>query len=147
MNLRSLLGITGGTARANSAVVLDANKAIDVLTVGTLTVTGATVPAFAVASGDGAITAKSGVVFITKGSAAALTIADPTATTDDGKRLTVISTTAFAHTVSNAAGSGFNAGGAATDVGTYGGAKGDNFEFVAYQGKWYAVSLRNVTLG
>lgn len=104
---------------------------------------------FAALSGDGAITPGPGSMtyFITKGSAAAITIADPTATTHDGSRITVVATTAFAHTLSNAAGSGFNAGGAATDVGTFGGAKGDNIVFVAYQGKWYVESKVNVTLG
>lgn len=99
------------------------------------------------ASANGAITQTSGRVVITKASAAALTLADPTATTDDYKELEIISATAAAHTVSNAAGSGFNAGGASTDVGTFGGAKGDNMRVVAYQGVWYVVLLRNVTLG
>lgn len=116
-------------------------------TVAGLTLNGDLVRQFSVASADGAITQKEGTVFITKGSAAALTIADPTATTDDNKRLLVIATTAFAHTLSNAAGSGFNVGGAATDVGTFGGAKGDNIELIAYQGKWYVVGKVNVTLG
>lgn len=100
-----------------------------------------------VAAEDGAIAVKSGVVVITKGSAAALTIADPTATTDDFKILKIIAATAHAHTVSNAAGSGFNAGGAGTDVGTFGGAKGDNIVLMAYQGDWFVISKVNVTLG
>lgn len=103
---------------------------------------------FTVISADGAITpgAVNMTYIVTKGSAAAITIADPTATTHDGATLTVISSTAFAHTISNAAGSGFNAGGAGTDVGTFGGAKGDNIVFKAYQGKWLVVSKVNVTL-
>lgn len=101
---------------------------------------------FAIASADGAVSLKSGTVYITKASAAALTIADPTATVDDGKVLRVIATTAHAHTLSNAAGSGFNAGGAGSDVGTFGGAKGDNIILTAYQGKWYVASSVNVTL-
>ena len=75
-----------------------------------------------------------------------MTIADPTATTHDGLTLTFISTTAQAHTLSNAAGSGFNAGGAASDIGTFGGAIGDNIVITAYQGKWLVVSKTNVTL-
>jgi hypothetical protein len=108
-----------------------------------------TAPAFAALAGDGAITpgAANVTYYITKGSAAAITVADPTATTHDGATITVVSTTAFAHTVSNAAGSGFNAGGAASDVGTFAGAKGDTFVFTAYQGKWYAEILKGVTLG
>ncbi len=100
-----------------------------------------------VASADGAISARSGVVVVTKATAAALTLANPTAGTDDYKELTVISATAAAHTVDNSAGAGFNAGGAASDVGTFGGAKGDNIRVVAYQGVWYVQSKVNVTLG
>jgi hypothetical protein len=103
-------------------------------------------PANQVLSGDGAVTIKEGVVVITKGSAAAVTIADPTATVDDFKELSVISATAFAHTLSNGAGSGFNAGGAASDLGTFGGAKGDGIRLIAYQGKWYVQTKTNVTL-
>lgn len=103
-------------------------------------------------SGDGAITQATGTVFITKGSAAALTIADPVSRIahdggDDNARLLIISETAFAHTLSNAAGSGFNGGGAGSDVATFGGAKGDNIELVARGGRWYIVGTRNVTLG
>lgn len=98
-----------------------------------------------VASADGAIAVKSGVVAVTKGTAAALTLASPTTGTDDGKRMLIISTTAAAHTVTVTA--GFNGGSTASDVATFGGAIGDNLEIVAYGGKWLVVSLRNVTLG
>mgnify|MGYP006921363240 FL=1 len=84
--------------------------------------------------------------YITKAGVAAMTLVDPTATTHDGLTLTFISTTAQAHTLSNAAGSGFNAGGAASDIGTFGGAIGDNIVITAYQGKWLVVSKTNVTL-
>lgn len=99
----------------------------------------------AVASADGAIAVKSGIVAITKGTAAALTLASPTDVTDDGKRLLITATTAAAHTVTLTA--GFNGGSTGTDVATFGGAIGDNMEIVAYGGKWLVVSLRNVTLG
>jgi hypothetical protein len=84
--------------------------------------------------------------YITKAGVAAMTLADPTATTHDGLTLTFISTTAQAHTLSNAAGSGFNAGGAASDIGTFGGAIGDGITLTAYGGKWLVVSKTNVTL-
>lgn len=102
---------------------------------------------FTTATDDGAVTAKSGTVFVTKAGVAALTLADPTATTDDGKVLRVISTTAQAHTLSNAAGSGYNGAGAAGDVATFGGAIGDNIVLVAYQGVWHILSSVNITLG
>lgn len=101
---------------------------------------------FTVASADGAITVKSGVVYVTKAGVCAMTIADPTATTDDGKILRVIATTASAHTLTYAT-TGFNAGGGGKDVGTFGGAKGDNIVITAYQGVWYVISNVNVTLG
>lgn len=99
-------------------------------------------------SADGAITIPSvnTTYYCTKAGVAAMTIGNPTATTHDGLRLTFIATTAQANTLSNAAGAGFNDGGASHDVGTFGGAKGDNIVIEAYQGKWYVVSKVNVTL-
>ncbi len=98
-----------------------------------------------VASADGAIASKSGVVVVTKGTAAALTLAAPSAGADDGKRLVIVSTTAAAHTVTQTT-PGFNNGSTASDVATFGAAIGNCFEIVAYNGIWYVVSLRNVTL-
>lgn len=97
-----------------------------------------------VGSANGAITIKDGYVVLTKAGVAAMTLADPTATTDDGKELTVIALTANAHTVTIA--SGLNGAGAGADVGTFGGAVGDRFSVVAYNGKWYASGVNvNVT--
>jgi len=59
--------------------------------------------------------------------------------------IVVVSTTAAAHTVT-ATTIGFNAGNAASDIGTFGGAIGDGFSFVAYQGEWYVLTNTNVTL-
>ena len=115
--------------------------------IGTLYLSSALIPPTQIASADGAVIIKYGTVIITKAGVAVLTLANPTATVDDFKELQVISATANAHTLSNAAGAGFNAGGAATDVGTFGGAKGDNIFLVAYQGVWYVLSKVNVTLG
>src|SRR5690242_7377193 len=58
---------------------------------------------FLAVSADGAIAVPSQdtVYFITKGTAAALTIVDPTATTHDNRKLTFVSTTAAAHTLDN----------------------------------------------
>jgi hypothetical protein len=64
-------------------------------------------------TGDGAIVLPAtgmGVVLLTKGSAAAITIAAPTAVVDDGKTIFVKSTTAFAHVITSAV-DGFNAKG------------------------------------
>lgn len=83
---------------------------------------------------------------VTKAGVAALTVVDPTSGVHDGVRLKFISSTAQAHTLSNAAGSGFNAGGTSTDIGTFGGAIGDNIIIEAYGGKWLVQSKVNVTL-
>lgn len=98
-----------------------------------------------IASGDGAIAVYSGVVVITKGSAAALTLAAPTANVHDGYRLTIVSNTAFAHTVTQTT-PGFNGGGTASDVATYGAAAGNTLELVAYNGRWLVVNTIGVTL-
>ena len=101
----------------------------------------------AVYSTSGAMVIRAGLHLITKVGVAALTLADPTSGTHDGLVMRIQSTTASAHTVDNSAGSGFNAGGAASDVGTFSGVKGDGMEVTAYSGKWFANYLRNVTLG
>jgi hypothetical protein len=98
-----------------------------------------------VMSGDGAITAKEGVVLITKGSAAALTLAAPTTGVDNGKVMRVVSTTAFAHTVTQTT-PGFNGGGAGSDVGTFAAAAGNGLTLVAYQGTWYVTNNTGVTI-
>lgn len=122
---------------------------------GTLDVTGAasfsgdTQRQRQVASANGAITIKDGFVFLTKAGVAAMTLADPVAGLpsaggDDGKELTIIGLTANAHTVTIAG--GLNGGGASADVGTFGGAVGDRFSVVAYNGKWYSSGVNvNVT--
>lgn len=94
---------------------------------------------------DGAITIAPRIAKITKGSAAALTLADPSAA-QEGTQMIITAQTAFAHTVDNSAGSGFNAGGAASDIATFGGAIGDTFHIAAINTKWNVISLRNVTL-
>jgi len=97
---------------------------------------------------DGAITIPlvSTTFVITKAGVAAMTLADPTATTHDGVRLTFLSTTANAHTLDNSAGSGFNGAGAGADIGTFGGAIADLIVVEAYQGAWYVILNTNVTL-
>jgi hypothetical protein len=96
-------------------------------------------------SADGAITIKDGFVPLTKAGVAAMTLAAPTATTDDGKILRIVATTANAHTVTQAS-DGFNGGGASKDVATFGGAVGDKLVCIAYQGIWYILDSLNITL-
>lgn len=95
---------------------------------------------------DGAITIKEGICRIAKTAAGvvAATLADPTATTDDYKRLTIISFQAQANTVTSA--SSFGGGGAGEDVATFSGAIGDSLSLVAYQGVWYVTGTHQCTL-
>ncbi len=99
-------------------------------------------PRVVVASADGAITIQNSTVIVTKGTAAALTLAAPTATTHDGVEITVLSVTAAAHTVTAPS----NKINGASAVGTLGGAKGDGMTLVAYQGVWYTKRVTNVVL-
>lgn len=98
----------------------------------------------AVYSANGAITLKQGTAFLTKAGVGVMTLASPTAGVDDGKVLRIMSSTAQAHTVTCTA--GFNNGGTASDVATFGGAIGDGMVVVAYNGVWHVQVLRNVTL-
>jgi len=98
---------------------------------------------------NAAIAIKSGVAVLTKAGVGVMTLANPISGQpesggDDGKILRIMSTTAQAHTVTNPA--GFNNGGAASDVATFGAAIGNNMVVLAYQGRWYVVSQVGVTL-
>jgi len=92
---------------------------------------------------NGAITLVDGEVFITKGSAAALTLAAPPVAMD-GANLLIQSTTAFAHTITQTT-PGFNGGSTGSDVVTFGGAIGDALLLTAYQGVWLIKGVRNVS--
>lgn len=96
---------------------------------------------------DGAIAVKEGCVFITKGSAAALTLAVPTAGLpnaggDDGRVLQIKSTGAFAHTVTTPA-NGINGN---KHVATFSGAVTDYIELIAYNGVWTTGGMSGITL-
>lgn len=93
---------------------------------------------------DGAITIKNGVVTLNKAGVLAATLANPTATTDDYKRLTIIALQAQANTVTVTG--GFGNGGATKDVATFSGAVGDNLNLMAYQGYWYVIGQYGITL-
>lgn len=97
---------------------------------------------YAAASTDGAITLANGVVYITKGSAAALTIEAPPS--EGVHTLDIISTTAYAHTLTHTA--GFGGGTTNRDVATWGGAISDGMRLIGIGGVWYVGSTRNVTI-
>lgn len=95
---------------------------------------------------DGAITVKNGICVIAKtvAGAVAATLADPTATDDDFKRLTIISGQAQANTVTSA--SSFGGGGGGEDVCTFSGVVGDSLSLIAYGGKWYITGSHQATI-
>lgn len=94
---------------------------------------------------SGAISIKQGVVTLNKAGVIAATIAKPTATTDDFKRVTIVSLTAQAHTVAVTAGS-FGNGGAGADLATMAGVAGDSLSLMAYQGQWYITGSKGITV-
>lgn len=96
-----------------------------------------------VVAANGTIDIHDGIVMITKGTAAAVTLAAPSGK-DEGKTLIIISTTAAAHTLTIAG--GLNGGGVGADVGTFGGAIGDGVTLVAYNGIWYGLPSGNLNV-
>jgi hypothetical protein len=93
---------------------------------------------------SGAITAKNGICLLNKAGVIAATLANPTATTDDFKRLSIRSLTAQAHTVTVTG--GFGNGSTGEDVATFSGAIGDGIELMAYQGYWYITGVHQVSV-
>lgn len=85
------------------------------------------------------------LILLTKAGVGAMTLAAPSKGSS-GLRLTIMSETAQAHTVTNTT-PGFNGADTAGDVATFGGAKGDNLVIVSVGGQWNVVSAKNVTLG
>ncbi len=92
-------------------------------------------------TGDGAITLKSGVVVLSKASAAAITIAVPD---QDGQQLHVVTSTAQAHVITQAT-DGFNAK-AASGTCTFTAAVGNSVTLVSQGGHWYTVVKNGVTI-
>jgi hypothetical protein len=74
----------------------------------------------------------------------AATLANPTAGTDDFKRLLVISNQAQLNTLTVTG--GFGNGGAGEDVVTFSGVIGDCVELMAYGGYWYIVGGHQFTV-
>jgi hypothetical protein len=92
---------------------------------------------------NGAITVQGGIHLLTKAGVNAMTLAAPSAA-QEGMRLVIIAGTANAHTLTYT--TGFGAGGAGLDVGTFGGAVGDAIVLLAINETWYVESTRNVTI-
>lgn len=93
---------------------------------------------------SGAITVKNGICLLDKDGVVAATLANPTAGTDDFKRLSIRALTANAHTVTVTG--GFGNGGSGEDIATFSGAIGDGIELMAYGGYWYITGAHQVTV-
>lgn len=91
---------------------------------------------------DGAIAVQPGIVFITKGSAAALTLAAPS--NQDGLQLTIVSTTSFAHTIT-ATNLVWDGTTGVNTTGTFAAFAGASVTLMAKGTLWYVVSANLVT--
>ena len=94
---------------------------------------------------NGALPVVSGSVIVTKAGVCAMTLAAPT-TAMNGYRITVISTTANAHTLTatNLLEDGVTGG--AKDLATFAAFAGASVELEAYALEWYVVSKNAVTI-
>jgi hypothetical protein len=100
-----------------------------------------------VASADGALSIPDyghRTVIVTKAGVCAMTLGAPS-TAQNGVRLTIVSATAQAHTLTVAT-IGMNDLGASGDVCTFSAAKGNSLTFEAYNGDWFVESNIGVTI-
>jgi hypothetical protein len=93
---------------------------------------------------DGAISITSGVVLLVAETALAVTLPNPTAGTDDYKRLSIFDTAGEANTVTPA--TPFGNGGVNEAVATFSGEVGDGISLIAFGGFWYIVGKHQVTV-
>jgi hypothetical protein len=81
---------------------------------------------------------------ITKAGVAAMTLAAPTKTLEDGLRMEILSNTANAHTITA---TGLYADGAGhVNLATFAAQIGARLELEAFQGKWFVRSAQGVTM-
>lgn len=94
-------------------------------------------------SGDGAITVQSGIVLLTKGSAAAITLAAPSS--QDGTEITITSTTDFAHVVTVTGGM-WDGTATTNTTATFPVVAGGAVTLVAFGTDWYVTNIQGVTV-
>lgn len=104
---------------------------VDTFTLGTLPLTNEVEALTA----DNPITIKQGMATLDKSSPLLATLANPIATTDDYKRLTIISLSAQAHKITCTG--GYGGAGTGEDVATFTAAIGACLDLIAFQGLWY----------
>ena len=108
------------------------------------TVTNAIVtPKVTTISGDGAVTIASGIVQLTKGSAAAITVAAPSS--QDGTRITIVSNSDFAHVVTFTGGTLLDGTTGANTTATFAAFKGASITVIASGATWLVESINAVT--
>lgn len=95
---------------------------------------------------DPAIPVADGIVVFTKGSAAAATLAAPTAGTDDGTEIVLLAGSAFAHVVTCASGVLQDGTTGAKTTCTLAAFLGASARLVAYNGKWNVISKSVATV-
>lgn len=150
---RSVGGATQGKIASNISAtsLVDTGLVGDTTTAPPFNTSGTTatgiIAALTVAAATGAIQVATGVAAITAAGVAALTLALPIAGPassggHDGAQLTIVATTAQAHTVTTPA-SGING---TLHIATFAAAVGNAVVLTAYNGKWYATSLTGVTI-
>lgn len=96
-------------------------------------------------SGDGAITISPGTVKLTKGSAAAITLAAPTAA-QEGTTIVVTAGSAFAHVITATGLLEDGVTGGAKNTATFGAFVGATITLAAINLKWHVVSKNVVTV-
>lgn len=95
---------------------------------------------------DGAILVDTAIAVLAKTSAAAMTLAAPTAGTDDGIRIQLVAGTAFAHVVTATGLIDDGVTGGAKNTVTLGAFVGASCELMAYNGHWVVLNLKVATI-
>lgn len=95
-------------------------------------------------SGDGALTIAPAIYMITKGSAAALSLAAPSSV--DGTRITITSTTNFAHVITFTGSTLYDGTSGANITATMAAFAGASITVIAYGSVWYVESFNAVTI-
>jgi hypothetical protein len=96
-------------------------------------------------TGDGAVTVATGTTVLTKGSAAAITVAAPTAT-QAGTRITVLSNSDFAHVITFTGGTLLDGTTGANTTATFAAFKGASITAIAVGTTWLVESFNACTI-
>lgn len=132
----------------NSASTLTGTETLTNKTLTSPTINGGTSTALSVCtpiSAAGAIAIEDGVKVITASSAIALTLAAPT-TAQNGTIITIMSSTAYAHTITFTGGTLVNGTTGTHTTGTCAAYVGATLRVIAYNGQWYQSGISGVTI-